>query len=51
MKFYKKEIDKMRKQLEGSYNIQTIMALEDDQTNKLRMIKEYEKKLQVTRQV
>ena len=32
----------MREQLEGSYNIQTIIALEDDQSNKIRMIKQLE---------
>lgn len=28
--FYKKEIETMRRQLEGSYNIQKIIALEDE---------------------
>jgi len=40
--FYRKEIKKLSEQLEGSYNIQTIIALEDDQTNKLRMLKQLE---------
>ena len=29
----------MRRQLEGSYNIQKIIALEDEQKNKERMLK------------
>lgn len=32
----------MREQLDGSYNIQTIIALEDDQANKLRMLRDLE---------
>ena len=40
--FYRKEIAKMRSQLDGSYNIQQIIALEDDQANKLRILKELE---------
>ena len=30
IQFYKKEIENMRRQLEGSYNIQKIIALEDE---------------------
>lgn len=40
--FYRKEIAKMRSQLDGSYNIQQIIALEDDQANKLRILKDLE---------
>ena len=32
----------MRQQLDGSYNIQTIIQLEDDQANKLRILKSLE---------
>ena len=37
--FYKREIENMRRQLEGSYNIQKIVALEDEQKNKERILK------------
>lgn len=36
--FYKKEIETMRRQLEGSYNIQKIIALEDEQKDKERIL-------------
>jgi hypothetical protein len=36
--FYKKEIEAMRRQLEGSYNIQKIIALEDEQKDKERIL-------------
>ena len=36
---YKREIENMRRQLEGSYNIQKIVALEDEQKNKERILK------------
>ena len=39
IQFYKKEIESMRRQLEGSYNIQKIIALEDEQKNKERILK------------
>ena len=38
--YYKKEIENMRRQLEGSYNIQKIVALEDEQKNKERILKQ-----------
>jgi len=37
--YYKWEIENMRRQLEGSYNIQKIVALEDEQKNKERILK------------
>mmetsp|Transcript_16176 Transcript_16176/g.21909 ORF Transcript_16176/g.21909 Transcript_16176/m.21909 type:complete len:126 (+) Transcript_16176:289-666(+) len=37
--YYKFEIENMRRQLEGSYNIQKIVALEDEQKNKERILK------------
>lgn len=42
LQYYKREIGVMKNQLDGSYNIATILALEDDQTNKLRMLKQLE---------
>lgn len=38
--YYKREIENMRRQLEGSYNIQKIVALEDEQKNKERILKQ-----------
>ena len=38
--YYKYEIENMRRQLEGSYNIQKIVALEDEQKNKERILKQ-----------
>ena len=38
--FYKKEIETMRRQLEGSYNIQKIIALEDEQKDKERILQQ-----------
>lgn len=40
IQFYKREIENMRRQLEGSYNIQKIIALEDEQKNKERILKQ-----------
>jgi len=40
IQFYKKEIDNMRRQLEGSYNIAKITALEDEQKNKERILRQ-----------
>ena len=40
IQFYKKEIENMRRQLEGSYNIQKIIALEDEQKNKERILQQ-----------
>ena len=40
IQFYKKEIENMRRQLEGSYNIQKIIALEDEQKNKERILRQ-----------
>jgi hypothetical protein len=37
--FYRKEINKMRDILDGSYNLKMIIGLEDDQANKIRMLK------------
>jgi len=42
MQFYKREIDKMRTQLDGSYNIQKIIALENEQAHKLNQLKKLE---------
>ena len=38
--YYKKEIENIRRQLEGSYNIERIIALEDEQKNKERILKQ-----------
>ena len=38
--FYKREIENMRRQLEGSYNIQKIVGLEDEQKNKERILRQ-----------
>lgn len=40
VQYYKREIENMRRQLEGSYNIQKIIALEDEQKNKERILKQ-----------
>ena len=48
MGFYKREIDKMRKQLDGSYNIQKIMSLENEQSEKLQTLKIMEQKYNET---
>ena len=40
VQYYKREIEVMRKQLEGSYNISKIIALEDEQKNKERILKQ-----------
>ena len=37
---YKKDIEKMRRQLEESYNIQKITQLEDEQKNKKRILQQ-----------
>lgn len=42
IKFYKREIDRMRAQLDGSYNIQKIMTLENEQSDKLRQLRQLE---------
>ena len=36
---YKKEIESLRKSNEGPYNIQKIVALEDEHKNKMRILK------------
>lgn len=41
--YYKREIDKMRAQLDGSYNIQKIMQLENEQSHALSRLKQLER--------
>ena len=40
IQYYKREIDHMRSQLEGSYNIQKIMALENEEAHKKNLLKQ-----------
>ncbi len=51
IQFYKKEIDTMRRQLEGSYNIQKIIQLEDEQKDKERILKQLQEENQALMKV